>query len=68
MPQKKVAKGKKAAKVKDLPARSLKAKDASKVKGGLNPQPEPPAPTGFLKIEPALTNPFQLPNVIVEKH
>ncbi len=34
MPQKKAAKGKKAAKVKDLPARSLKAKEASKVKGG----------------------------------
>ncbi len=34
MPQRKSAKGEKAAKVKDLPVRSVKAKDAAKVKGG----------------------------------
>ncbi len=68
MPQKKGAKGKKAAKVKDLPARSLKAKDASKVKGGLNPQPEPPMPVGFPKLNTRLTNPLQqIPNVTDEK-
>jgi hypothetical protein len=46
MPQKKGAKGKKAAKVKDLPARSVKAKDAAKVKGGV-------LSTQFLKIDGA---------------
>ncbi len=35
MKKAKDAKGKKAAKVKDLPARSLKGKDAAAVKGGL---------------------------------
>ncbi len=34
MPQKKGTKAKKAAKVKDLPARSVKAEDAAKVKAG----------------------------------
>ncbi len=34
MKKAKDAKGKKAAKVKDLPARSLKGKDAAAVKGG----------------------------------
>ncbi|HYL81990.1 MAG TPA: hypothetical protein VEU07_14320 [Candidatus Acidoferrum sp.] len=47
MPQKANPKGakkrvRKSSKVADLPARSLKGKDAAKVKGGLNPQPEPP--------------------------
>ncbi len=36
MPEKKGAKGKKATKVKDLPARSLKGKEAADVKGGMN--------------------------------
>lgn len=36
---------KKPGKLLDLPAKSLKGKDAAAVKGGLNPQPEPPSET-----------------------
>ncbi len=67
-PKKAAAKPKKAAKVKARPAKSLLAKDASIVTGGLNLPPEPPAAEGFLKIDPTLTNPVeQIPGPNLDK-
>jgi hypothetical protein len=62
MPQKAKPKGakklvKKSGKIADLPAKSLKGKDAAKVKGGLNPQPEPPIPLGYKIGDMKLINP-----------
>jgi hypothetical protein len=60
-PEKKPKPRKRTANLKDLTA-----KDAAKVKGGLNPQPDPPMigdhKTGFLKITNPTINPSSIIN------
>ncbi len=65
MPQKKGAKGKKAAKVKDLPTRSVKAKDAAKVKGGVLASPFPKVELADFKFN--TTNLTNLSEGIIHK-